>query len=153
MDENIIRAVLKHNATTGFSIVVEGTSMSPVLNANDLIFVVAADSYTVGDIVLFFYKDELLVHRILKIYDKRYYCKGDNSLRLEDVDYTQIIGKVVLCNNNEIPPLSQELLELSYEVSCVFRKSGYSKHFTINSDTYLKYKKKLNLVFENRKKG
>lgn len=66
---------------------VDGTSMLPTLHPGDSIEICSKDDYTIGDILVFFYKnDTVLVHRLLKIENRRYFCKGDNSFRLEDIE-------------------------------------------------------------------
>ncbi len=68
-----------------FRLSVAGNSMLPILHAGDSILVCRKDIYEEGDILVFFYKqNELLVHRLLKIKNGRYFCKGDNAFRLED---------------------------------------------------------------------
>ena len=48
------------------------------------------------------YKEEgLLVHRLLQIRDGKYYCKGDNSYRLEEVGEEAVCGKVVYVIRND----------------------------------------------------
>ncbi len=50
----------------GMSIVLTG-SMEPTLNVNDLVIVKTADSFEVGDIVVFQQGDSLVIHRIIEI--------------------------------------------------------------------------------------
>ncbi|MBO4363298.1 MAG: signal peptidase I [Clostridia bacterium] len=50
----------------GASIVLTG-SMEPTLQVNDLVVVKAADSFAVGDIVVFQQGDTLVIHRIIEI--------------------------------------------------------------------------------------
>ena len=65
---------------------VSGISMNPTLFEGDIVTVRSFEDYELGDIIVFSYKHhELLVHRLLKKENNRYFCKGDNSLRLEDM--------------------------------------------------------------------
>ena len=123
---------------------VDGISMEPLLKKGDSIFVKYQSSYSVGDIVLFDYADEgLLVHRILRVDDDLFFCKGDNSFRLELISYDSIIGKVLSCNGEFLKPLSMELICLSYEVGRLFKSNKFSKKLTIQSAAYCCYKEKL----------
>lgn len=141
--QNIMYLRLKSGADV--DITVAGVSMEPSLHEGDVVTVRKADSYGVGDILVFCYKSgELLIHRLLRIKDGRYFCKGDNALRLEDVEYGQIAGKVIKKNGEEPPALTPVGLELSYRVSRVFRKSGYDVLKTKQSGVYRFYKQYIN---------
>lgn len=124
---------------------VTGVSMQPSLYEGDTVSVKQAESYKIGDILVFLYKNnELLIHRLLRVKDQRYFCKGDNALRLEDVAYEQILGKAVKRNGEGIPSVSQNQIGLSYLVSRVFRKSGYNADETKKSGIYRFYQKYVN---------
>ena len=107
-----------------FSLTVSGVSMLPVLHDGDVISVCGRDDYAVGDILVFAYKNGgILVHRLLKIENGRYFLKGDNALRLEDVSKEQIFGAVLL---EEDPHRTAEFISASYQISRIFRKCGYN---------------------------
>ena len=94
-------------------------------------------AYEVGDILVYYYKQEgLLVHRLLKIQDNRYFCKGDNALRLEDVEREAIVGAVQL---EQDPHRTREFIEMSLDVNAVFRQTGYNRARTLQSETYQLY--------------
>ena len=59
----------------------------------------------------------MLVHRLLKIQDSRYFCKGDNALRLEDVDRDAIVGAVQL---EQDPHRTREFIQLSLDVNQLY---------------------------------
>ena len=83
-----------------FQMMVSGLSMYPVLNEGDIITVCRKRDYKIGDIIVFQYKDNsFLVHRLLKIQNGRFFCKGDNSFRMEDVEKDRIVGYVLLIFN------------------------------------------------------
>ncbi|MFR5073747.1 MAG: S24/S26 family peptidase, partial [Bianqueaceae bacterium] len=101
MDEEILRKILiaraKAQNKKAFTVSVSGSSMEPVLYEGEHVEVLPQVAYEVGDILVYYYKQEgLLVHRLLKIQDNRYFCKGDNALRLEDVEREAIVGAVQL---------------------------------------------------------
>ena len=124
---------------------VVGVSMEPSLYEKDVVTVHRAESYDIGDILVFVYKNnELLIHRLLKIKNQRYFCKGDNAFRLEDVPYEQIFGKVVKINGMDLPTVTAQQVELSYMVNRAFRKCGYNADETKKSGIYRFYKKYLN---------
>lgn len=79
-----------------FELTVAGLSMNPFLLEGDLISCKKQEEYYPGDILVFFYNNELIVHRLLKIKGKLLYCKGDNSFLLEHVKAETVLGKVLL---------------------------------------------------------
>lgn len=76
--------------------------MYPTFSDGDMITIFRESNYVVGDILVFWYKKDLLVHRLLKICDGIYLCQGDNSFRLESVEKEFVIGKVELINSNPV---------------------------------------------------
>lgn len=137
---NILRSRL--NGGRDMDIIVKGVSMEPSLYATDVVTIRRAESYEIGDILVFLYKNnELLIHRLLRVKDKRFFCKGDNAFRLEDIEYEQIFGKVVKVNGKDISTVTPCHIELSYMVNRIFRQSGYRIDETKKSGTYRFYKK------------
>lgn len=140
---NILRSQLNSNRDADIS--VTGVSMDPSLRAGDVVTIRRTESYEIGDILVFLYKNnELLIHRLLRIKDQRYFCKGDNAFRLEDVLYEQIFGKVVKVNGENLPPCTIQQIELSYMVNRAFRKNGYQVDETKKSGIYRFYRKYIN---------
>ena len=140
---NILRSQLNSNRDT--DITVTGVSMEPALREGDVVTIRRAESYEMGDILVFCYKNnELLIHRLLRIKDQRYFCKGDNAFRLEDILYQQIFGKVVKINGEDLPSVTTQQIELSYMVNRAFRKNGYQVDETKKSGIYRFYQKYIN---------
>ena len=149
MKPDILQRILYSQLHNGrdVNITVTGVSMEPTLYEGDVVTLKRADFYEVGDVLVFLYKhNELLIHRLLRIENGRYYCKGDNSFRLEDVEYEQIAGKVVLKNGDPLSFFSQNAITLSYLVNRVFRKNGYSIDETKKSGIFRFYKQYINKV-------
>ena len=92
-------------ANREMTLTVTGVSMNPTMHEGDHVTVCRADSYAVGEVLVFLYKGELLIHRLIKIENNRYFCKGDNAFRLEDVTFGEIAGKVIQLNNTSLPPM------------------------------------------------
>lgn len=133
----VLDMIISENSNV--QIKVSGNSMEPTLKDNDIISVERHSDYDIGDIIVFSYKmGETLVHRLLKK-DLRYYCKGDNSFRLEDISKENIIGKVVSVNKMPIEPWLTWEIELSYLVNRTFRDYGYSIEKTKQSNIYKLY--------------
>ena len=134
--------LMQLNSVGQASLTVSGNSMIPVLNNGDVVTLRQESQYIVGDILIYLYKDrKLLIHRLLWIYNDRYYCKGDNSLRLEDIDASKIIGKVVLVNGRELPIQNPYHTELSYKVNRLFvKKYRYNSSRLFNDSIYKHYK-------------
>lgn len=127
-------------------ITVSGISMEPTLYAGDVITVHQCEQYEIGDILVFTYKiGELLVHRLLRQED-RYYCKGDNAFRLEDISSDQIYGKVTAVNGKPIAPWPEWKIRLSYLVNREFFRCRYQIDKTKASALYALYQ---NLILKN----
>lgn len=128
---------------------VEGNSMLPVLTNGDHIKIIKTENILVGDVVVFIYREELLVHRILQIKNEVICCKGDNSFRLEKIKLCDIVGKVVsiVVNNTEIKLKRPEndFIKLSYAVGREFIKVGYNTEKIFQSEVFLRYQ----VYFEN----
>lgn len=121
------------------NITVKGVSMNPTLFEGDTVTIVKFDEYKIGDILVFDYKNEgILIHRLLKL-EGRYFCKGDNAFRLEDIGYAQIIGKAVLVNNTVLPAWNKWKNNLSYAVNREFVRLRYDIQRTIKTDIYRLY--------------
>ncbi len=142
MDSTLANKLLFAQLNSGRSveITVTGVSMTPTFFEGDRITVERQNDYSPGDIVVFVYKhDELIVHRLLKVNTGRYYCKGDNSFRLEDMSKEQIAGKVTHLNGNEITMCSPVLIRLSHLVNRAFRSNKYNSDLTKLSGIYRFY--------------
>ncbi|MBE7057139.1 MAG: hypothetical protein E7388_06865 [Ruminococcaceae bacterium] len=127
-----------------YQIYVSGMSMFPCLLPNDLITIESQDEYNIGNVVVFLYKHgEILVHRIVKKNNYTIFCKGDNSFRLEDIQESQIVGKVIsYCRNGLnclIKAADEEFINMSYRVGQEFRKVGYDKEKLMLTKNYIKY--------------
>lgn len=120
-------------------LVVEGSSMCPTINDKDVVLVERNADYAIADIVLFFYKGSFVVHRLIKKENDRYFCKGDNSFRLEDVYLKDIIGKIVSVNGMPVKTVPSWWPELSYMVNRQFRKAHFNEALTRRSGIYRFY--------------
>lgn len=119
-------------------ITVAGNSMNPVLNHGEHIRVEHRDSYEIGDILVFSYKNqELLVHRLLRKKNGKYFCKGDNSMRLEDITEEQIMGVVII---NEDKNNTNEFVMASLHIAKLFRNCRYDIEKTMEHADYIEYK-------------
>lgn len=83
---------------------ITGKSMEPLLKDGDIAFVSKMSEYDVGDIIVFGYSlndvELLISHRIVYMDNDYYFCKGDNSLELEIITFSSIIGKIVSVERN-----------------------------------------------------
>ena len=144
MDKSLTAKLLQAQRQRGkpFEITVAGESMNPMLYEGETVTVQPQADYEIGDVLVFTYKQgELLVHRLLLKQYGRYFCKGDNSFRLEDMAMEQIVGKVILINGSAVPLCSNKHIALSYAVSRQFRKSAYDIEKTKQACIYKLYKK------------
>lgn len=75
---------------------IAGISMEPFLHNGQYIIAATANDYNVDDVVLYYYKDEgLLIHRVIYKYNEQFFCRGDNSHRIERVNLDEILGKMI----------------------------------------------------------
>ncbi len=120
---------------------VSGVSMEPLLHAGDTVTVAPFPTYEVGDILIFRYKNgELLIHRLLKIEGNRYFCKGDNAFRLEDMGAEQILGKATHRNGTPLKPWAPWQMRFSYAVNRAFFRCRYDAEKTKQTSLYRAYK-------------
>ena len=75
----------------------EGSSMLPLLVENeDKVHIKKDDNFAVNDVVLFEpSKGHFVLHRIIEIKDEKYYIIGDNSGKLDIIEKSKILGKMV----------------------------------------------------------
>ena len=133
----LLPTILKSKGQAEIS--VTGTSMNPTLFEGDRVVIKKCDEYKIGDILVFYYKnEEILIHRLIKI-NNRYFCKGDNAFRLEDIEYNQIIGKAISVNNTSIQPWDEWKIKLSYSVNREFVRCRYDFKKAMQSNTYKLY--------------
>ena len=142
---NIVTLLTHIKSNSTIDVQVEGTSMEPTMVSGDIVSIQPQDVYLPGDIIVFTYKNDcLLIHRLLKIENDRYFCKGDNSFRLEDISVDQILGKAIRSNGLPIQRWNNELINLSYLVNRTFRNYGYNSDKTKESGIYRFYQRYVN---------
>jgi len=136
--ENVELLFLRSKTGKPFEITISGSSMRPILFDGDTVTICRKSEYNVGDILVFSYKgNEILAHRLLKIENDRYFCKGDNSFRLEDIGKDNILAAAQVKNdiNNEA-----DFIESSLKISRIFRNCGYNTETVKNTPEYINYK-------------
>lgn len=124
--------------------IISGMSMYPVLRSGDRVIAIKCTEYFDGDIVIFPYKDDgIICHRLLLKEGTTFYCKGDNSFRLEDVPCKEVLGKIVCIyratNKIDIPTPTKEFLHESYQIGRLFHKLGYDKERVCATNQYRLY--------------
>lgn len=139
-NELFIKIILLSLTKAGYyDIYVEGTSMLPSILNNDKVKIQRFDTYKVNDIILFSYKNSIRLHRILKIENNTYFCKGDNSFLLEDIHLEQIIGKAIVNYNRPLLYFNKTLNALSLEVAKKFKAFKYNIEKTKQDAIYKEY--------------
>ena len=92
---------------SGCRVKVHGESMYPALKSGDVLDVYAQPEYYPGEIIVFYYCDSLLIHRIYYIDRGVYYCKGDHARRIEAINKQAIVGAVKWAiGDNQFIPIS-----------------------------------------------
>lgn len=81
----------------GAAVVLSG-SMEPTYSVDDLIIVREAESYEVGDIIVYQSGGALIVHRIVLIEGEMITTKGDaNNTSDQPIEASAVKGKVAIC--------------------------------------------------------
>lgn len=131
-------------------ITISGISMNPTLFEGDIVKIQKCENYQIGDILVYNYKnDGILIHRLVE-HRERYFCKGDNTFRLEDITYDQIIGKAITVNDKPIKLWKNWQIKLSYLVNREFVKCRYDKNKVMNTNVYNLYKNLILRKEENK---
>lgn len=137
LSSQLLSKLLCHNELV--DITISGISMNPTFKEGDIVTIQKSSQYSPGDILVYPYKEgTLLIHRLLHI-DKRYFCKGDNAFRIEDISVDQIIGKAVLVNKQPIPEWPKWKIDLSYGIGKTFRQCHYDIVKTKETSLYKQY--------------
>lgn len=74
--------------------IVRGNSMEPTYHNGDLLRVCKSSSYDVGDVIVFNFESYQIVHRIIKIEEGYFFCKGDHAAGVQKITKKDILGKV-----------------------------------------------------------
>ena len=142
--KDIVQALLK---TQTLEVVVMGDSMYTVIHQQDVAIVEAVGEYDVGDIIVYQYEGEMLVHRIIKKTATTYFCKGDNAFRLEKIEDTDVVGKVckLFRSGKRIPLLkvNNQFIEMSYKIHMLYLKNKFDKNIVKGTKIYKNYIKYL----------
>ena len=148
MNPSLFMKYTKVRLQSGQSVVVTvgGESMAPVLHNGDRVVVTNRDKYAVGDILMYDYKEEgALLHRLLELRDEHFFCKGDNSYRLEEVTEADIYGvaTAVVRDGKEAPLVCPEgLPQSSLAVHKHLKELGLNLDILHKSELYQAYKKR-----------
>ena len=148
MNPSLFMKYTKIRLQSGQTVVVTvgGESMAPVLHNSDRVVVTWRDNYAVGDILMYDYKEEgALLHRLLEIRDGHFFCKGDNSYRLEEVAEADVYGVAiaVVRDGVEVPLVCPKGLPLSsLAVHKHLKELGLNLDALHKSELYQTYKKR-----------
>lgn len=124
-----------------------GNSMFPVLKAGDYIDVQKKSEYQNGDIIVFWFESQhVIVHRLLFKFNGYFFCKGDNSFRLEMVHPDDVFGGVTRIIRKDVeisvPTASKDFINQSLKLGFAYQKCGYNKEVLMSSEEYKLYTKK-----------
>jgi hypothetical protein len=127
-------------------ITVSGTSMLPVLCEGDKVGIVSSLEYDNGDILSFLYdENKVIVHRLLLHRKDRFFLKGDNSFRMEEVNYNNILGKVVEIERDgyvfKPTPIDLKFISDSLDVHSEFVKCGFDHKKVLQTSKYMDFEK------------
>lgn len=80
----------------GAAVVMSG-SMEPALSVNDLVLIRQAESYEVGDVIVYQSGNSLVIHRIVDIQDEMITARGDaNNTDDEPISEIYVKGRLLL---------------------------------------------------------
>ena len=139
MESRVIKELLKVSSDNCITVSAVGTSMNPSIREGDVLHVSRKLDYELGDILLFEYHGDLLVHRALRKIPGGFWCKGDNSFRIESVTDEKVIGVVDKICDRTIEKVSEEFLRDSLCIGKLFIMRHYDKEQVIRSQQYQKY--------------
>lgn len=141
--DDIIFGVLKYKAHKDFlSLKAKGNSMWPRIKDGDSVIVREKTEYDIGDIIVFKYnKADLIMHRVVKKVHGGYWCKGDNSFRIENIKIDSIIGGVIKINENAMETETSEITKASLQIGLLYIRSNYSVETIVNRIEYIDYRK------------
>lgn len=139
------------NSTTN-EVIVVGNSMFPYVQEGDKVSLEKKPLYEVGDIIVFTYANNLLIHRIIAKYNGFMLCKGDNSFAIEKVLPDYIFGKAITIERNgvlvSLPSMDNEFYKLSIAINRIYCASNYDIERTKSSNQYrLFYKKYIENIY------
>jgi signal peptidase len=105
---NILRIALSTDIPIA---IVKSRSMYPTLDIGDIVIVKGSRDYMVGDVIVFRYGREIVVHRIFNITGRGIVTKGDANEKPDPwiISYSDIYGKVIAI----IPRIGYIVLALS----------------------------------------
>lgn len=148
MNTNFYWVLLKDNINKNkiLNVKIIGNSMMPEIEEGNSVDLILANDYKIGDILAYRYENSLVIHRLLKIRNLTYICKGDNSFRLEHIKKDEIIGKVEHVYKNGLKQAVRatdlDFLYLSYKVGIEFIKCEFNVNKIFCNKYYLDYRKK-----------
>lgn len=126
---------------------VRGDSMLPSIQNGDAIAIQKCEMYEPGDVLVFWYEGELLVHRMVRKEADGNLCKGDHSFRLERVRTECIIGKVVCCRGQALRQPSDALIQLSMQIGIRYQQGELDQNALKKTQLYAAYQNELDRLF------
>ena len=85
------------------------------------------------------------MHRLLFKFNGYFYCKGDNSFRLEMVNPVDVLGGVkrIIRNDVEIaiPTVSKDFIKRSLKLGFAYQECGFNKGVLMHCESYRLYAK------------
>ena len=135
-------------------IIVRGYSMEPLLKNGDIVYSVKSDAYVLGDILIFAKDSNVIIHRFIDVDNENncIVCKGDNSFEIEEINLSDVIGKAVLFEHDEIKRRilrpSNYFIKTDIMVNKIYKRFNNSIRYTIKSDIYNEYLKERDILFK-----
>lgn len=127
----------------------EGTSMLPLLVENeDKVHIKKDNNFEVNDVVLFEpSKNHFVLHRIIHIEGEKYFIIGDNASKLDIIEKSKILGKMVgFYKKNEYFELDRKEY-LDYVNQLLF-SNEYNKNELLKDPEDFFFSRQMNAFFE-----
>ncbi len=134
----IMKTMLKKRGL--LKITAKGVSMLPFVREGDTVAIKEKVAYNTGDIIVFSYENQILMHRVVRKTADGYWAKGDNSFRIETVSYDKIIGAAEAINDETIKAVPGSFVKASLDIGILFIRNGFDAEQTKLDKQYLKYR-------------
>ena len=101
---DLVRLASEQGFASSFKVV--GSSMMPFIHSGDKVCVapIEKNEIRMGDVLAFVFGEDchMLIHRVLKLSNEGFLCKGDNQSQNGDgwISYEDVIGKVTEIRRN-----------------------------------------------------
>lgn len=112
--EEAIQLFKKKKLGEKIEIKTKGKSMQPLIHDNSVIEaeITKPEKLKTGDIAIYFEKNKLFIHRIIKKKSNNFLTKGDNNWNFDLVNEKLVLGKVTKINGKKTDSIRFKLTKI-----------------------------------------